>query len=44
MDSDRKRASRLLFQPLLVAWALGATDARRVLAKTRHRGAVRRNG
>ena len=31
LDSDVKRAVRLLFQPLLVLWALGATDARRVL-------------
>jgi uncharacterized membrane protein len=31
LDTDTKRAIRLLFQPLLVAWALGATDARRVL-------------
>jgi hypothetical protein len=29
LDTDTKRAIRLLFQPLLVAWALGATDARR---------------
>ncbi len=32
LDTDTKRAIRLLFQPVLVAWALGATDARRVLA------------
>jgi uncharacterized membrane protein len=31
LDTDTKRAVRLLFQPLLVAWALGATDARRAL-------------
>jgi uncharacterized membrane protein len=31
LDTDSKRAIRLLFQPLLVAWALVATDARRVL-------------
>jgi uncharacterized membrane protein len=31
LDTDTKRGVRLLFQPLLVAWALGATDARRVL-------------
>lgn len=31
LDTDTKRAIRLLFQPLLIAWALGATDARRVL-------------
>lgn len=27
LDSDTKRAVRLAFQPLLVAWALGATGA-----------------
>jgi len=31
LDSDTKRFVRLLFQPLLVVWAVGATDARRVL-------------
>jgi uncharacterized membrane protein len=31
LDTDTKRAIRLLFQPLLVAWALGATGAHRVL-------------
>ena len=31
LDSDAKRFVRLLFQPALVAWAVGATDARRVL-------------
>jgi uncharacterized membrane protein len=31
LDTDTKRAVRLLFQPLLVEWALRATDARRVL-------------
>jgi uncharacterized membrane protein len=31
LDTDTKRAVRLLFQPLLVDWALRATDARRVL-------------
>jgi uncharacterized membrane protein len=31
LDTDTKRAIRLLFQPLLIAWALGAADARRVL-------------
>lgn len=25
LDSDRKRAVRLAFQPALVAWALGST-------------------
>jgi uncharacterized membrane protein len=33
LDSDLKRAVRLLFQPLLVLWALGATDARRILGR-----------
>ena len=27
LDADRKRAIRLLFQPLLVLWALWSTDA-----------------
>ena len=27
LDTDRKRAIRLLFQPLLVFWALWSTDA-----------------
>ena len=31
LDTDAKRAARLLFQPLLVAWALAATDARAAL-------------
>ena len=31
LDTDAKRATRLLFQPLLVAWALAATDARAAL-------------
>ena len=31
LDTDTKRLVRLLFQPLLVALAVGATDARRVL-------------
>lgn len=30
LDTDTKRAVRLLFQPLLVGWALAATDAPRV--------------
>ena len=30
LDSDTKRFVRLLLQPVLVAWAVGATDARRV--------------
>jgi uncharacterized membrane protein len=31
LDTDLKRAARLLLQPVLVVWALEATDARRVL-------------
>lgn len=31
LDSDTKRFVRLLFQPALVAWAVAATDAFRVL-------------
>lgn len=31
LDTDTKRAARLAFQPLLVAWALVATDAPRTL-------------
>lgn len=31
LDTDTKRAVRLLFQPVLVAWAIAATDARRTL-------------
>jgi hypothetical protein len=31
--TGHRDAIRLLFQPLLVAWALGATDARRVLTR-----------
>ena len=30
LDTDTKRFVRLFFQPVLVAWALEATDARRV--------------
>lgn len=30
LDSDGKRLVRLFFQPLLIAWAIEATDARRV--------------
>ena len=30
LDTDAKRFARLFFQPVLVAWALEATDARRV--------------
>ena len=35
LDTDTKRLVRLLFQPLLVVLAVGATDARRVLTGTR---------
>jgi uncharacterized membrane protein len=35
LDSDTKRFVRLLFQPVLVAAAVVATDARRVLVGTR---------
>jgi len=35
LDSDMKRFVRLLFQPALVAWAVAATDARRVLTGAR---------
>ncbi len=35
LDSDTKRFVRLLFQPVLVAWALAATDALRVLTGAR---------
>ena len=31
LDTDTKRAVRLAFQPVLVAWAISATDARRTL-------------
>ena len=34
LNSDRARAIRLLFQPVLVAWALWATGAWRALRKT----------
>ncbi len=37
LDSDTKRFVRLLFQPALVAWAVAATDARRVLVARRSR-------
>jgi len=33
LDTDTKRFVRLLFQPLLVAWALGSTGAWRALRK-----------
>ena len=42
LDSDTKRAVRLLFQPLLVAWALAATDAGRVLLGARRSRSTRR--
>ena len=35
LDTDAKRFVRLLFQPLLVLWALEATDARRVWRERR---------
>lgn len=35
LDTDAKRAVRLLFQPVLVAAALGATDALRTLRSAR---------
>ncbi|WP_432490896.1 DoxX family protein [Kineococcus gypseus] len=41
LDTDAARAVRLLFQPLLVVWALWATDARRAW---RERCAARRAG
>ena len=42
LDSDMKRFVRLLFQPALVAWAVGATDARRVLTGARSSRSTRR--
>jgi uncharacterized membrane protein len=35
LDTDTKRFVRLLFQPVLVAWALGSTDAPRVWGESR---------
>ncbi|WP_068053365.1 DoxX family protein [Nocardia xishanensis] len=35
LDTDTKRAVRLVFQPMLVAWALAATDSFRVLRERR---------
>lgn len=35
LDTDTKRAVRLLFQPALVVWALASTDAVHVLKKRR---------
>jgi uncharacterized membrane protein len=37
LDTDTKRAVRLAFQPLLVAWALGATGAVGTLRSRRRR-------
>jgi uncharacterized membrane protein len=42
LDSDTKRLVRLLLQPALVAWAVGATDARRVLTGARPSRSTRR--
>jgi uncharacterized membrane protein len=38
LDTDTKRAVRLVFQPVLVAWALASTDAVRVLREVRAPG------
>jgi uncharacterized membrane protein len=38
LDTDAKRAIRLVFQPVLVAWALASTDAVRVLREKRAEG------
>ena len=35
LDTDAKRAVRLVFQPVLVAWALASTDALPVLREKR---------
>jgi len=37
LDTDTKRAVRLVFQPVLVAWALGSTEAVRTLRERRAR-------
>ena len=37
LDTDAKRAIRLVFQPVLVAWALAATDAVRTLREKQAR-------
>jgi uncharacterized membrane protein len=37
LDTDAKRAIRLVFQPVLVAWALASTDAVRVIREKRTR-------
>ena len=42
LDTDVKRFVRLLVQPALVLWAVGATDARRVLAGVLRSRATRR--
>ncbi|HEX4981960.1 MAG TPA: hypothetical protein VFV63_09685 [Ilumatobacteraceae bacterium] len=42
LDSDTKRFVRLLLQPALVAWAVWATDARRVLTSARPSRSTRR--
>ncbi|MEU4689397.1 hypothetical protein [Actinoplanes sp. NPDC023714] len=39
LDTDTKRFARLFFQPLLVAWALGATDAVKAVRATLQRDA-----
>ena len=36
LDSDKARFIRLLFQPLLVVWALGATGAYKAYLKLKH--------
>ncbi len=41
LDTDAARAIRLLFQPLLVAWALWCTGAWKAWRATRRRGEVR---
>ena len=41
LDSDTKRFVRLLFQPALVALAIGATDTRRVLTAARRSRSTR---
>ena len=35
LDTDNKRAVRLVFQPLLVGWALASTDSVRVFRERR---------
>ncbi|MEU4563097.1 hypothetical protein AB0F72_32340 [Actinoplanes sp. NPDC023936] len=41
LDTDTKRFVRLFFQPLLVAWALGATDAIPAVRSLRGRRGLR---